>query len=234
VRLVTWNCRVGGFRKKAKHVAPLQPDVLVVQEVEPLESVLLFAGEGQPTCRERIGGSQAPKRAIAAFSYSATNLTAVDSDQPMFSFRRYRAEREGLVFHVVGVWTVATKDKATSYCQAVEGIRRHADWIQSRPTVILGDFNSTASFRPARMADLLERLEPLGLRSAYHEYLREDFGTESRPTYYHRGRRSEPFHLDYCFVPATWVPHITRVEVGTHEDWGEFSDHMPLIVDVDV
>lgn len=42
--LITWNCRVGGFRKKSAHIATYQPDVLAVQEVEPLDRVV-FAGD---------------------------------------------------------------------------------------------------------------------------------------------------------------------------------------------
>ena len=63
MRLITWYCRVGGFQKKAKHIAPYRPDVLAVQEVEPLDNVLLFAGDAQPTFRERICDPAFPRRA---------------------------------------------------------------------------------------------------------------------------------------------------------------------------
>jgi hypothetical protein len=53
MRLVTWNCRAGDFRRKAEAVAKLKPDVLVVQEVENIDAVLMFAGHDQPTFRHR-------------------------------------------------------------------------------------------------------------------------------------------------------------------------------------
>src|SRR4051812_41687331 len=133
MRLMTWNCRAGNFRGKATHVAPYRPDVLVVQECERLNGQLLFGGEHQPTCQERLGDT---RRAIAAFSYTDVQLTPVDAAAPMLSFRRYQAERAGLTFQVVGVWTVETDSSQTSYMQAHEGIRDHAEWIRQRPTVI--------------------------------------------------------------------------------------------------
>ena len=78
MRVITWNCHVGGFRKKAKQIAPFRPDVLAVQEVEPLADVLLFAGDHQPTFRDRIGDPAFPKRAIGMFSYTDVELILGD------------------------------------------------------------------------------------------------------------------------------------------------------------
>jgi hypothetical protein len=64
MRLVTWNCRIGGFRWKAQYIAPLLPDVLAVQEVEPIEDVLVFAGSHQPTFRDRVHHPRYPRKAI--------------------------------------------------------------------------------------------------------------------------------------------------------------------------
>jgi hypothetical protein len=64
---VTWNCRIGGFRHKSQHIAPLLPDVLAAQEVEPLDRVLLFAGECQPAFRDRIPHPIYPGRGIGVF-----------------------------------------------------------------------------------------------------------------------------------------------------------------------
>jgi endonuclease/exonuclease/phosphatase family metal-dependent hydrolase len=234
MRLITWNCRVGGFRKKAKHIAPYRPDVLAVQEVEPLANVLLFAGDAQPTFRERICDPAFPRRAIGMFSYTDVELAAVDGAACQYSFRRYRARRGGLSFQVVAVWTWATKSRQTSYRQAIDGVCEQASWISQAPTVILGDFNDNASYKSGHWQQLLDLLQPLGLVSAYHEYFLEPFGSESRPTHFFTGKETSPFHLDYCFVPQDWASRITKVEVGTYADWHSASDHAPLIVDVDL
>lgn len=234
MKLVTWNCRIGGFRKKAAHVAKLRPDVLAVQEVEPIDSLLLFAGECQPTFRDRVGDPANPRRAIGMFSYTDLALVPVDVSDPMYAFRRYEASRNGLSFNIVAVWPSQTKSVKTSYRQAHEGLSRHASWISERPTVILGDFNANASFKGNNWKDLLGLLRSFGLVSAYHRYFNEELGKEQRPTHFWRGREASSFHLDYCFIPEEWSSQIREVSVGTYADWHKVSDHAPLIVDLDM
>jgi len=97
----------------------------------------------------------------------------------------------------------------------------------------MGDFNHNASFRNGKpWADLAKRLEPLGLVSAYHEFFKESLGAETRPTHFFKGNQASPFHLDYVFVPAAWIPRVESVEVGTYESWSKHSDHVPVTVDV--
>lgn len=234
MRIVTWNCRVGGFRKKAKYIAPLKPDILAVQEVEPLDNVQLLDGECQPTYRDRMNFPVFPRRSIGMFSYTDTKLNAVDQLEPIFSFRRYEAQLGDQTFNVVGVWPYATKSAKTSYRQAHDGIVSREKWIRERQTVLLGDFNNCASYKNSGWKELKKLIDSLGLVSAYHSYFGEEFGEETRQTHFHRGKETHGFHLDYCFLPSAWVKHITKVEVGTYSDWDKVSDHVPLIVDLDL
>jgi len=235
MRIATWNCRVGGFRKKAARIAPFRPDVLAVQEVEKIDAATKFAGEIEPTYRDRATLEKYPRRSIGMFSYTGLNLKAVDYPDPTFAFRRYSAWRKGISFQVVAVWTYALRgEREKSYRQAHEGLIDHSDWILKRPTVILGDFNQSAAYKSSGWRTLIALMDSLGLVSAYHNHFKETFGAESRPTHFHHGRESNPFHLDYCFLPREWAQRITSVEVGAHGDWSDVSDHRPLIVDVDL
>ncbi len=235
LRLVTWNCRIGGFRYKAAHVAELQPDLPAVQEVEPLEQVLLFGGQQQPTYRDRIGDPAFPRRAIGVFSYTDLDIRAVDAEAPLYAFRRYVARRADLEFNVIAAWTAATKNPTTSYRQAHEGIEVHRNWIRERPTVLLGDLNDNASYRGRRWADFMALLQPLGLFSAYHDFHSEAPGSETRATHFYRGAEMAGFHLDYCFLPDEWRSRVTDVRVGSFSpEWTKISDHVPLIVDLDL
>lgn len=168
------------------------------------------------------------------FSYTDTKLKAVDGPEPMYSFRRYEASRGDLVFNVVAVWPWQTKSSKTAYRQAHEGLSLHGSWVDARATVILGDFNANASFKGNNWKELVDLLKPLGLVSAYHCYFTEAFGKETKPTHFHRGKPTSPFHLDYCFLPETWAHRINKVDVGTYADWHERSDHAPLVVDLDL
>jgi endonuclease/exonuclease/phosphatase family metal-dependent hydrolase len=96
----------------------------------------------------------------------------------------------------------------------------------------MGDFNQNLSFRDDNMKTLLEITDALGLVSAYHSFFQEDFGEETRPTHFPHGKGRKSSHLDYCFLPKEWIPMIDRVEVGTYSEWGQISDHVPLIVDL--
>jgi exonuclease III len=233
--LVTWNCRIGGFRYKAAHVAHLRPDLLVVQEVEPLEQVLIFGGENQPTYRDRVGDPAFPRRAVGVFSYTDLDIRAVDLEAPLYAFRRYVARKTDLEFNVIATWTAATNDPATSYRQAHEGIEAHRDWIRERPTVLLGDLNDNASYRGTRWPDLMALLQPLGLISAYHGFYSEAPRSETQPTHFYRGVEAAGFHVDYCFLPNMWRSRIRGVSVGAFSpSWKVISDHVPLIVDLDL
>lgn len=235
MRIVTWNCCGGGFRKKAARMSALRPDVLVVQEVEKLDGELFLDGERQPTYlwRAPVGGSP---RGLAVLSYSGVELRpAFDEAHPLDGFYPFEARLGELEFHVAGVWTFDTGSRATSYRQAQEGVEEYTDWLVEKPSVILGDFNANASYNDGGVwRSLWERLDRLGFVSAYHQYFGESFGAESRPTHFHHGHETEPWHLDYCFIPAVWSDRLRSVEVGDFASWKGVSDHRPVVVDVDV
>ncbi len=111
MRIVTWNCGVGGFRKKAARMAALQPYVLVVQEVEKLDGELFLDRERQPTYlwRTPVGGSIL---GLAVLSYSAVELRpAFDEAHPLDGFYPFEATWGELEFHVAGVWTFASRSR---------------------------------------------------------------------------------------------------------------------------
>lgn len=217
-------------------MASLRPDVLVVQEVEPIAGELFFDGACQPTYRQRFA-SEGSRRGLGVFSYSGAAIRpAFDVTDPFHGFYPFDVQLDALSFQVVAVWTFATPTMPSrTYRQAHEGPVRYADWIRARPTVILGDFNNNGSYAKGKpWQQLVELLEPLGLVSAYHHVSGETYGQETTPTHFHKGVRTSPWHVDYCFVPADWSQRITRVEIGKYDDWRISSDHMPLIVDIDL
>src|SRR5262245_5511066 len=134
MRLITWNCRVGGFRNKCASLAQLRPDVLAVQELESLDSVLLFAGECQPTFKHRAT-DPLTTRGTGILSYTETRILPVDESEPM-SFHRYIATKASTQLQIVSVWTSAKDSVGSAYQQAHLGLMKHAEWIRNKPTVI--------------------------------------------------------------------------------------------------
>lgn len=146
----------------------------------------------------------------------------------------FETSHNGVAFNVVAAWTWEAKPRSSSYRQVHEGLVTHETWVRSRPTVILGDLNSNGAFKGRTWTDLIQLTDRYGLVSAYHAHFGEVFGKETRPTHFFRGKENAPFHLDYCFLPATWAGAIADVQVGTFNDWHHLSDHAPLIVDFDM
>ena len=42
------------------------------------------------------------------------------------------------------------------------------------------------------------------------------------------------YHIDYCFISEDQVNKLKSVEVGEFDEWIKYSDHVPLMVDLDV
>ncbi len=238
MKLTTWNCRIGGFKRKSACIAKLAPDVLAVQEVEAFDDTSAFAGGFNPVYRERSAAEAFPRRGFGMFSFGDVTLTRVDQEQFFSGIRCFEASWQGRRFNIVGVWPWATKSAKTSYRQAHDGLERCRDWVGSRDTVVLGDFNASAKYTGRRdrenWRELLELTKSLSLESAYHSYFNAESGNEAHPTHFHGGKPTSAFHLDYCFIPQSWIPKIRSVSVGEYADWHTVSDHMPLTVDLDL
>ncbi len=82
------------------------------------------------------------------------------------------------------------------------------------------------------LSDVINILRGKNLRSIYHEFHREDFGMESRPTFYMHHNQNKPYHIDYCFASSTFKANY--IEVGNFSDWIGKSDHMPIILSLDL
>lgn len=230
MRIITWNC-CGGFLGKAERIAELRPDIAALQEVEPISEAGEFPEGARPTYWHRTSPVSPPKRkAIGMCSFTDIKLTPVGMT---YGIRQYRAERGSLVFHVMAAWTsTTTRPGHRNYRQLHEALVEQDTWVRARPTVVLGDLNQSIKCRGWK--PLMKLIEPLGLVSAYHRKTGEEYGAETRPTHFHRKKQESEFHIDYCFLLGEWAQHITRVEVGEYGEWTGASDHVPLIVDLDL
>ena len=134
--------------------------------------------------------------------------------------------------NVLMVWT----RQEHKYLHGLDlAITTYAAFLREAPCVVLGDFNANAIWdkpkRPTDFSRIARRLtDDFGLLSAYHACTGEPYGAESRATHYFWRQSGRPFHIDYCFVPASWLPHL-RVEIPDFGPWAKLSDHRPVIVE---
>jgi exodeoxyribonuclease-3 len=141
-------------------------------------------------------------------------------------------------FNLLAIWAcpVGTK-RADNYIGEVHRcLVKHRGWFSNVPVVAAGDFNSNVQWdanRPGRNhTEVVRLLEEHGLSSAYHAHREEKQGAETTPTYYFYRHLDKPFHIDYVFVPKDWK--LGSVEVGSFHEWGHLSDHVPMVVELDI
>jgi endonuclease/exonuclease/phosphatase family metal-dependent hydrolase len=223
IRLVTWNCCRGGYAPKLARLDALRPDVAVIQEcAQPPERGASTAWFGTN-----------PRQGIAILSREPFHLAPEPARAGTGSI--FAAQVHGPVdFTVLAVWA----QREPTYSEALRrGLAVYRDLLTAGPVVLLGDFNSSATWDAEHgRTDHLELdaqlRQEFRLISAYHAATGEQPGSESQPTHYWRWREAAPYHLDYCYLPEAWVPGLTSVTVGSYLDWAEISDHRPVLVEV--
>lgn len=242
MRVVAWNCNMA-LDRKVDALLALKPDIAIVCECAEPERLRSKASwmQGAPVW---IGRN--PHKGLAVFAFNGYAVRLADS---YYSSLRYIAP-----VHVDGptqcnllaVWAQNASAGGIRKHQLGplrRGLSRYRSFLGERPAVIAGDLNSNTIWdKPgwrinhSTKVRILE--ESFGLVSAYHTIRGEAHGQESEPTLYWRDRTKDgpTYHIDYVFLPTAWIGKVSHLSVGAFETWcgAGLSDHVPVIVDVDV
>jgi endonuclease/exonuclease/phosphatase family metal-dependent hydrolase len=144
----------------------------------------------------------------------------------------------GRPFLLLAVW--ARGSGSDRYVRGVvDALEAYESLIVSYPTVVMGDLNSNTFWDRHNPGSrnhtaLVRRLTEQRIVSVYHEVNAERQGQERQPTFYLYNHIDKPYHIDYCFVPDHWLPSVRSMKVGTHRQWRRWSDHRPIMVDLDL
>jgi endonuclease/exonuclease/phosphatase family metal-dependent hydrolase len=224
LRLIAWNCHHGSLSARLSELAEHTPDIVFVQECQPAETLPL---DGQFFTR-RIDSL----KGIALGSMNAGYHLAELQPHTTGGVAALGAAVMGPVsLRVLGIWA-----QAPNYVDdVVQTLDAYDDVLRAGPSVVMGDLNSGTNLKAAQAPGkdhtrILARLADLELVSAYHSFHEVEHGHEKHPTYRHLFRPSEPWHIDFCFVPRSWF--VSRVELLGGQKWTTQSDHFPLKVDV--
>lgn len=139
-------------------------------------------------------------------------------------------------FHFTSIWVI--KQPKQSYGKYLYSVlKEYENLYKHSPIIILGDFNIdqklTSSYQGTNgMIQISELLNQYKIHSCYHEFYKEDFGKESKSTYFHQRKIEMPFHIDYCFLSNSMIDQNTTFNIGDEKEWLEYSDHLPLIVEI--
>ena len=225
LRLIAWNCNHGSLSTRLSELAECSPDIVFLQECAPTETLPLT---GQFFTR-RLNGAKGIALGSLNPNYHLTDLTP----RPTSGAAVLGATVTGPVsFTVLGVW--GQKPYADDVMRTLDA---YDDLLRSGSSVVMGDLNSGTPLgrnRPHRQGHkrILSKFADLGFVSAYHVFHEIEHGQEQHATYRHRPTVSEPWHIDFCFVPATWVASLVRVVLMDGDKWTARRDHLPLKVDL--
>jgi exodeoxyribonuclease III len=229
------------LHRKLDALLRLQPDIAIVCEcAEPQRLAGLDGLGGDPVW---IGDNRTKGLAVFAFNGYAVRLA--DPFHPTLRHVAPVRITGPSACNLLAVWAqngsggVSRKHQLGPLRRA---LTRYRGFLSERPSIVAGDFNNNVVWhRPGwriNHLDAVAALEKLGLASAYHVLRGEPQGSESVPTLYWRDRRKDgpTYHIDYVFLPYPLLARVRELAVGTFEDWcgSGLSDHVPIVVDVDL
>ena len=223
LRLVVWNCK-GGFRSKQSALKCLLPDIAIIPEA-PED----FA-QGLPiSALSSLWIGTKAVRGLGVVALNGWTLERVDVDVKERLFLPCVATRGTDRIQLIAVCA----QKTTDYVSPTLGVlQNQLDFIRGGPTIFAGDFNGSVSFRRRRKPFqlVIDSLDYLDMRSAWHHFHGEKLGEETVNTYFMHHDPEKGSHIDYAFVSQAFG--VKAVRIGSYPEWSRLSDHAPLSVDL--
>lgn len=243
MRVVAWNCNMA-LNRKFGALLDTRPDIAIVSECAQPKR---FRALARPEWLEHdpVWIGQNPDKGLAVFAFNGYSARL---SKPFYRTLHYVApvHISGPVeCNVLAVWAQnasAAGPRKNQPGPLQTALARYKRFLADRPSVVAGDLNSNAIWdKPGWRINhtaTVKMLEGLGLVSAYHVVRGEPQGRETIPTLYWRDRTKDgpKYHIDYVFLPDRWIDRVRDLSIGTFEDWcgSGLSDHVPVIVDIDV
>jgi hypothetical protein len=221
MRIVSWNCAMG-FNKKRPLVEALESDVAILPEVSQRH-----IAETDAPFKTWVGSN--PHKGLGVIGFADRSYTLQEAGRLLPWHIPFTVDG----VNIIALWA-HVRDKDLKYVRVThEIVNRHADFLASAPSLLMGDFNSNTVWdreHPGRNHSMLvDKLHGLGLQSVYHQAERVAHGAETTKTYFHTKKLHFGYHIDYAFLGGA----SASLDVGRHEDWLQYSDHMPLILEIE-
>lgn len=230
--------------RKVDVLLDLAPDIAVVCECAEPER-LRTRSRSAWMQSEPVWIGRNPHKGLAVFAFNGYAARLADLYQPSLRYVAPVHISGPTECNLLAVWAQNASAGGIRKYQLGplrRALSRYRGFLGERPAVIAGDLNSNTIWdKPGwriNHSTKVRVMESMGLVSAYHAIRGEAHGKESEPTLYWRDRtRDGPtYHIDYVFLPAPWIAKVRELTIGTFETWcgSGLSDHVPVIVDIDV
>lgn len=248
MRIVSWNCN-GALRKKLAPLDSLDADIFIIQECEdPARSTKAY----QDWAKNYLWKGESKNKGIGIFARSGIDILplnwfntfeikGLDSQSKATTWntndlKLFLPFSVNARYNILAAWTKGSRDHTFGYIgQLWKYLKLHSHEIVRNQTMIVGDLNSNSIWdeedRWWNHSDVVSELYELGLKSLYHSESDEKQGCESQATFFLQRKIEKPYHIDYAFIPEAKIDH-SDIEIGKPSEWIEFSDHMPLIINL--
>ncbi|BBK77769.1 endonuclease/exonuclease/phosphatase family protein [Clostridium butyricum] len=225
MRIVTWNCN-GGFRNKFEYIKKYNADIYVIQECEnPLTS----DDNSYKEFAQNYMWVGYKNKGLGIFGNQNIKLT--NNNWDTYGLEWFISCTVNDNFTLLGLWG------SGNYIEDIYVyLKIHQRQLEGlEKVVVCGDFNSNSIWdkkhKRRTHSAVVEDLEKLNLYSCYHLKNDEVQGSETKPTFYLYRKSNKGYHIDYCFCSKE---HLKDLQIGEFSKWIKLSDHMPLVVDVDI
>ena len=238
MNIITWNCN-GAFRNKLHTLEEYHHDILVIQECEdPSKSTKAY--KEWATNYLWIGKSK--NKGIGVFCKNDISLKQLDWSDINTNYKNEQLEsflpcliNDDII--LLAVWTKRANSEVFGYIgQLWKYLKLHKYKLKDKKVMIIGDFNSNVIWdkwdRWWNHSDVVNELEEIGIISLYHHLYNEEQGNESQPTFYLQRKLEKSYHIDYIFISSNLIKNKSKLEVGEVNNWLEYSDHMPLFLEL--
>ncbi len=236
MKIVTWNCN-GAFRNKFANLGYINADVYIIQECEnPAKS---NHKEYIQWAENYLWIGDNKNRGIGVFARQTVHLSQLNwsnnyKDHSVKHFLPFRLNKK---LDFVAVWNHHNNSPNFGYIgQFWKYLQVNKEKMSK--SIIAGDFNSNAIWdewdRWWNHSDVVKELKEIGIESLYHLKAQEVQGKELQPTFFLQKKLRKPYHIDYIFTPTEYAAKCNYFEVETPEKWLNFSDHVPLICNIEI
>lgn len=229
IRIVSWNCSQGLARKAAALLA-LQPDIAVVPE---------SSNGGDLEGLSRVGwAGRNPAKGLSVFArpdLGGVVDPAWDEIREWFLPVRFAT----ISLDVLAVWAMNHRgaEPGPRLGRTHRAIDNYATFLRPECAVVIGDFNDNARWDTARQpmfATTTRMLADLGYANVYHGWTGETSGAETGASLLWQHNADKRYLVDHAFIPRRWMPRVRDFRLGEVSEWLPHSDHVPLILDLDV
>ena len=227
MRVITWNCNLK-FKEKFGLVNSYDPDICFIQECEKLNSDFFPNYKYFWTGRNENKG-------LGVLTKKSDFFVDESHNKDLINFLPIASDN----LKLLGVWSF--NHRANKFGDGVSGktidaINFYKNWFgdNSEKCIVAGDFNNSIIWDKKNnnnnFNNINDHFVGLGFESNYHKLKGEVFGKESSATFFHTKKELKKYHIDYIYSKNL---SPLELKVGSYSEWISYSDHSPLIVELD-